>query len=90
MSPADDPKTFADLMAYIEKHCASIIVRDFVNGVPGRYTLVELPVARALHHAFSWLAQGIIPARQVMGDQAPADAEVPQLSDRPETAEISK
>jgi hypothetical protein len=30
--PTDDPTTFCDLMANIEKHCASIIVRDFVKG----------------------------------------------------------
>jgi hypothetical protein len=30
--PTDDPTTLCDLMANIEKHCASIIVRDFVKG----------------------------------------------------------
>jgi hypothetical protein len=73
--PADDPKTFEDLMAYIEKHCGSIIVRDVVKGVPNHYALVELPVAQALYHAFSWLAQGIIPARVVRDPVEPTDAE---------------
>jgi hypothetical protein len=73
--PADDPKTFEDLMNYIYTHCATIIVRDVVNGVPGRYALVELPVSRALYHAFSWLAQGILPARVIPAAGEPTDAE---------------
>jgi hypothetical protein len=68
---SDDPKTFDDLLDFIERHCASIIVQDFVNGQPGRYALVELPVARAFHHAFRWVRQGIIPARLVQAEEPP-------------------
>jgi hypothetical protein len=54
---------FSGTTPYIERHCASIIAPMSSRTCQAGYALVELPVARALDHAFSWLAQGIIPAR---------------------------
>lgn len=63
---ADNPKTFEELLDYIEAHCATIYVRDFLNGQVGSYSLAQLPAARALHHAFRWVRGGVIPTRLIL------------------------
>ena len=78
-----DPRTFEELMAYIERYCADIYVRDFVNGDVGSYSLVELPVSRALHHAFRWLRNAQIPTR-LISDQEYFERDA---ADAPDTVE---
>ena len=61
----EEPMTFNDLLSFIERYCATIYVRDFVNGEVGTYALAQLPAARALHHAFRWIREGIVPVRVI-------------------------
>lgn len=65
----EDPKTFDELMSYIERYMGSIFVRDFKNGEVGSYSLVELPVSRALKHVFRWLRKGVIPLRVISAQE---------------------
>ena len=66
----DNPQTVEELLDYIERYSATILVREFKNGVIGNWALAELPAATALHHAFRWIRQEIVPARRVsVGEQ---------------------
>jgi hypothetical protein len=64
------PETLPELLDYIENYADSIFVRDAVNERWDSYALTELPVSRALYHAFRFIREGRIPVRVL------SDAEV--------------
>lgn len=87
----EEPVSFEDLLAYIERYSATIYVRDFLDGEVGSYPLALLPAPRALTHAFRWIRQGVVPARiitrqesiETLAADAPDGVEPPQKEGEP-------
>src|SRR5262245_7346467 len=81
----EEPKTFDDLLGYIERYCADILVRDFHKGKIGNYYLAELPASQALRHAFKWIRSAYVPGRHIRPESQPDDSEVPNEQIRTDT-----
>jgi hypothetical protein len=42
-----------------------IMVRDIVDGIPGRYRLIDLSVEKRMNHIAEWIENRVIPLRSV-------------------------
>ena len=88
----ENPVTFDELMDFIEKYSATIIVRDFREGQVGNWPLASLTAPQALHHAFRWLRQAVVPARYILPQEqieklaaeAPVNEAPPEKEESPQ------
>lgn len=47
------------------EHGEEIMVRDVVDGVPGRYRLIDLSVPKRMVHITKWIHDRVIPMRSI-------------------------
>ncbi len=62
---SDNIKTVDDMCDYILEYADCIYVREEIAGKWGSFSLTELPVQKALAHAFRFITEGRIPIRLV-------------------------
>jgi hypothetical protein len=60
MPDTELPKTLDELLNYIEANLDGIYIREQVNGKWGSYALTEMPVERAIAHAFRFVREARI------------------------------